>query len=200
MLFSTEMVKAILGGSKTMTRRMTGLQEINENPDQWKLFGLEEGITITWKALTIGAGFESNTKKGWIPCPYGRPGDMLWVRETFGFPLRQLTYKASWKVDEYGTEPRWKPSIHMPKDAARIWLEITDIGVERLQNITESDAKAEGVEWEPFSYKDGFMTLWQSINGHDSWSANPWVWVVSFKVLSTTGRPAILEGKEVSHV
>jgi len=104
----------------------------------------------------------------------------------------------------------WKPSIHMPKAAARIWLEVLDSKIERLNDITEKGCMAEGLErlvyWDPdgdeYTYPcfvdklyehcnaiDCFKTLWQSINGPASWDENPWVWVVKFKVLSTTGRP-----------
>jgi hypothetical protein len=105
---------------------------------------------------------------------------------------------------------KWKPSIHMPKAAARIWLQVESIAVERLRDITEEDAIAEGVNlaeglikgemlWKDYEHdlnnlsnpKSSFKTLWRSINGAESWEANPWVWVVRFKVVSTTGREAV---------
>jgi hypothetical protein len=126
---------------------------------------------------------------------------------------------------EYGF--KWKPSIHMPKDAARIWLMLEDIRPQRLQDITEQDAIAEGIlpidqhgqlVWKRYDENAtvtsspivSFWSLWSSINGEDSWQHNPWVWVVKFRVLSTTGRPSIKqileahtditsECKEVSH-
>lgn len=225
MLYSTDMVKAILEERKNKTRRMTGLQEINAAPDEWKLFAVGKGQALG-KGMVTMAGFESPTKGGFIPCPYGKPGDVLWVRETFADEkyFNGLTEECFpiFKTDYVGPVAwNWKPSIHMPKDYARIWLRIMDIRVERLQDITEDDAIAEGViEYEDGTYhnyftqkglrhKDGveillakgsFQSLWASINGQNSWDFNPWVWVLSFHVLSTTGRPAELEGKEVSHV
>jgi hypothetical protein len=144
--------------------------------------------------------------------PYGKPGDLLWVRETWGavwpadepVPLRQceIEYRADlppgctdrpgeWPADEgNGPEvPKWRPSIHMPRWASRITLRITDIRVERLQDITENDAKAEGCD--PVVHPDGavdcgtrkttFAKLWNHINGPGAWDENPWVWVISFE-------------------
>ena len=178
-LYSTEMVKAILAGKKTQTRRV-----MNPQPLQADINAVP---TNGWNSV--------------IPMnPYGMPGDMLWVREQFvawslmwklgqqkGFYYRAnfpSDYKASWK---------WKPSIHMPKAAARIWLQITDIRIERLQEISEEDAIDEGVnladstKW--FKHTHVFQELWEKINGPESWNANPYVWVIQFKVLSTTGKP-----------
>jgi len=166
-------------------------------------------------------------------CPYGMPGDQFWVKETFyayghwttitdtGKSKRtfhDLTtdnnywhqFAADWKPKKQAKfgELRWhkRPAIYMPKSIARIWLEITDVKVERVQDITEGGAFYEGVElfvekiqqenpnvqFCKASYVRSFKTLWQSINGPESWDANPWVWVISFKVLSTTGKPANL--------
>lgn len=130
-------------------------------------------------------------------------GNILWVRETFD----KVTYEFVYKADdnsgyEFLSAIRWKPSIHMPKVAARIFLEVTNIKVERLKDISEEDAIAEGV----FQHSDygstgyvhygrtdealtdidavySFETLWDSINGKDSWEKNPWVWVYDFKVV-----------------
>jgi len=143
---------------------------------------------------------------------YGVPGDRLWVRETFGYEVRsvggtphqQIVYRAS-KPDAvycYGSQGqeikiKWKPSIFMPRLSSRITLEITNIRIERLNDISEEDAIAEGYEpggWSP-SYndpgnvgcveywpaKDEFICLWESINGKDSWIQNPWVWVIEFE-------------------
>jgi hypothetical protein len=103
---------------------------------------------------------------------------------------------------------KWKPSIHMPKDVCRIWLEVTNVRAERLHDITEEDARAEGIReftkddklckyglpdwnWQDMfrTAKQSFMQLWCMINGFESWNENPWVWVIEFKVLSTTGKP-----------
>lgn len=148
-----------------------------------------------------------------MKCPYGQPGDRLWVRETwapadkilFGSDLDEceaVAYKADGSIldpngqhfNAFGidfSKIRWKPSIHMRRDYSRILLEITDIRVERLQEISEQDAIAEGIEISPVWKGPGdvypsdpvkdFCTLWESIHGPESWDANPWVWVVSFK-------------------
>lgn len=157
-----------------------------------------------------------------IPCPYGQPGDVLWVRETFIKMPRggRYEYKANHPAfTEEATKNKvlkeeglkWKPSIHMSKAAARIWLQVQEIKVERLQDITEESAVAEGVEknedrglvvyksylatepyhWSIRTARKSFETLWQSINAKKMpWESNPWVWVVKFKVLSTTGKPS----------
>lgn len=156
----------------------------------------------------------SNATDWVMKCPYGKPGDRLWVRESFG--IGRSSGLFYYKIYAYDPQPsvirnhksffdKWKPSIHMPKSACRIWLEVVSVRVERLQEITEQDAVAEGIEgrphsedpslwlWKDYSFKDrfahgsnwnsitSFRTLWQSINGPDSWIANPWVWVIEFK-------------------
>jgi hypothetical protein len=217
-LMSTDMVIATPQRRKTKTRRTKGLERI-EGVNAIKTMTFPAtGKTHTYVDASFTT-FDVKINSGLIECPYGAIGDLLWVRESFvrytispsegGF-----LYKAS--APDPGDILRWKPSIHMPKIAARIWLEITDIKVERLQDITEEDAIAEGIkciaqdkEW---GYKDytgrtgvllppfwSFNSLWRTINGADSWEANPWVWVISFKVLSTIGRPACLDQKEVAH-
>lgn len=155
-LFSAPMIRAILDGRKTQTRRAV---KDDEGPQLGKSY-----------------------------CRYGRPGDRLWVRETFCSDvvraphLPQIAYRA-----DYDEIPalRWKPSIHMPRWASRISLEITDVRVERLQHISEEDAVAEGVGGNPTITPcfaaERFRTLWESINGIGSWDANLLVWVVSFR-------------------
>ncbi|WP_308065138.1 hypothetical protein [Escherichia coli] len=201
--FNAEMVRAILEGRKTQTRRI-----IDE-----KFRGLDNE---NWKEST-----DLLIKR----CPFGQPGDRLWVRETCadvnasGIPAiayradkdvllltedesfhdengevnyndpRIKTYPfAQWYSDLVdGTEGRWRPSIHMPRWASRISLEITNVRVERLHSISEADAKTEGVF--PAAYaithpeaacRVGFGDLWCSIYGEESWTANPWVWVIEF--------------------
>jgi hypothetical protein len=173
-LFSGPMVRAILGGRKTQTRRVVKPQE---HAEQWPACGCAS--------------------------PYGRPGDRLWVRETWAPKQFEdgVNYRASGDLLDTG-HCRWKPSIHMPRRASRILLEVTDVRVERLQRITGYDAMAEGIEgvtndlgpgatvttfrdyetdaWDRAAYQS-FRSLWRSINGPDSWDADPWVWVVSFK-------------------
>lgn len=144
-------------------------------------------------------------------CPYGAPGDRLWVRETHAFcPRSPLAKTWSHTPEEarviYGADGerrlsgplgpwkvKWRPSIHMPRWASRLTLEVTEVRVERLQDISEEDARAEGVEpiailrdyaagpLPVISYRKGFEVLWEQINGPASWDANPWVWVVGFK-------------------
>lgn len=212
-LFSGPMMRAILSGQKTVTRRV-----VKPQPD---FLGSMTDPTTPFK--TLGAGLH-----GQIVCPYGQPGDRLWVRETWsdvnlqGAPgiayradddVRDLMedetfldergafnyddprckpyHFACWSEDLLaGTEGRWRPSIHMPRWACRILLEVTAVRVELLQDITEQQARAEGVascadDLDPdgngYSPYELFSALWVSINGDDSWHANPWVWVVEFK-------------------
>lgn len=221
-LFSTGMVNAILEGRKTMTRRTKGIERIEKVNGMKTLTFPATGETVTYVDAAFKS-FDVQINSGMITCPYGAIGDILWVRETWGLPLGELTFKAGFNVDNpHGIEPRWKPSIHMKKIHARIWLQIADIKIERLQSISTSDAISEGItskteqkrsgrctfykdycnrnDWY-WSAKASFMSLWQKINGRESWISNPWVWVISFKVLSTTGRQADLAtaGKEAIH-
>jgi len=144
-------------------------------------------------------------------CPYGQPGDKLWVREKFEHGCMGGYIYAADRTEKELQEYRhsgykWKPYIHMPKSAARIWLEIISIKVERLQDINRHDALAEGISEHNFledtaheetyyQYEFGgpqypsavkaFEGLWIKINGTDSWDANPWVWVIEFKRINT---------------
>lgn len=178
-LFSAPMVRALLDGRKTQTRRIV---KFPHPPEGWHVNN----------------------------CPYGQPGDRLWVRESgWERPYRttkmmregadtwpRFAYAADdWSDNDradfkaFGFKPR--PSIHMPRWASRILLEITGIRVERLQDISEEDARAEGCEVpaiiypdEPhsaYSYVEQYRLLWESINGPGSWDANPWVWCISFR-------------------
>lgn len=188
MLFSAPMVRAILSGAKTQTRRVV-------KPRKCPDFGCEL------------APCEIAGEKGedlHRLCPYGQPGDRLWVREAWLDMARPgykpvYAYRAELNSGEGFDVPpgvRWRPSIHMPRAASRITLEITGVRVERLQAISEADAIAEGVPnqtrlighsaktgcaWGPPEPIAEYCTLWESINGPDSWAANPWVWVVEFK-------------------
>jgi len=189
-LFSTAMVKAILDGNKTMTRRIIKNQDLTGAPrGGFNAYSYQDEETLKDKI-----GFESDDDS-WVS-PYGAPGDLLWVRETWrkSSPIEkdQVYYRAG---TSGATDMKWKPSIFMPKKFCRIWLKNKDIRVERLQDISEEDAIKEGCEIghgiddsSPFFAKDAFETLWDSINGHPrkdgkdiSWSANPWVWVVDFE-------------------
>ncbi len=202
-IFNGEMVRAILDGRKTQTRRVMAVQpESNQ-------FGLLR-ITDSTKRSDIGKYHwaESNAtgthqRSALFSCPFGQVGDRLWVREAYQGPLFNFDQMETYLEDtskfespefcEYradgGKTPEyydaddnlrfgWKPSIHMPRWASRITLEITGVSVERLQDISEEDAIAEGgtkhfnIDW--------FGPLWASIYGVDSWNANPWVWVIAF--------------------
>lgn len=212
-LYSTDMVQAILAGLKTMTRRLKGLDLFNENPDEWGY-----GNKIKTYIDNRRQFFFHNkkiTKSCFIKCPYGEIGDILYVRESFVpdyFDNHKPGYKADWNITaaELINEPKWKPSIHMPKEAARIWLQIEDIRIERLREITNPDALSEGILRREdnrmifneayFNYRTGkydlgipissFYSLWNKINGAESFESNPYVWAITFKVLSTTGKPA----------
>lgn len=225
MIFNAEMVRAILDGMKTQTRRpikwkQTRFTEIGER---------EDGSKWPWSEDA------EHACDFWHPCPFGAVGDRIWVRETWGVvshafsddglmidwvPDRPTTaihempfgngYYSGYAIyaadgdftwgDEDGYEDGrscWKPSIHMPRAASRILLEITNVRVERLNAISEEDARAEGIidggclncgEPEPCGCAnpepdatDAFAYLWQSIYGQENWNANPWVWVIEFK-------------------
>lgn len=196
-LFNGDMVRALLEGRKTQTRRVMKTQPANFDADGDIALMYEEGSET---AKTIG-------EKPFV-CPYGEPGDRLWVREAHAF-VPEPAYRCSTGIyqqvnpaDDYeacvyrenfdrARSFPWRPSIHMPRWASRITLEIVSVRVERLQEISEKDARAEGVNGEQeaadagLSWHDkprrAFRLLWQSINGADSWDANPWVWVVEFK-------------------
>lgn len=215
-LFSGPMVRALLAGTKTQTRRVV------------------KGEALRWLESGLTPEFVASAENGL--CPYGYEGQLLWVRETFGIGEdlgegreawmemgdRFILYAAGGGTDEDYCVPRdyevarnaredhhfrntaehWRsfgpmPSIHMPRWASRLTLEITYVRVERLQDITEADAAAEGSQ-EPslvpivgacWSERGAYAKLWEHINGAGSWAANPWVWVVSFhRVQGTCSR------------
>ncbi|EKS8533925.1 hypothetical protein AAIP97_003385 [Klebsiella pneumoniae] len=228
MIFNGEMVRAILDGRKTQTRRIMAPQPADD---------IERGIfpnpeVIGWKSSRRHKHGSTTAHF----CHYGKPGDRIWVRETWGVvshafsddglmidwvPDRPATaihempfgngyysgyaiYAAdgdfTWGDDDGYEDGRscWKPSIHMPRAASRILLEITDVRVERLNAISEEDATAEGVppagsllpdypgtfltpKGDFATAKVAFQRLWESIYGAENWQANPWVWVIEFK-------------------
>ena len=216
-LFQTEMVKATIEGRKTQTRRKD-LEEVNSDPDLWNAVN---HIAVIKKGIPYYGFRDPIGSLEVIKCPYGKRGDLLYVRETWAnlngdFPTADpfLIFKADIDHPNQHGPVTWKPSIHMPKVAARIWLMVEKIRVERLQDISEEDARAEGIKkyfdryyqddlYQNYGRKDGkinyyspiksFESLWISINGEQSWEANPWVWVVKFRVLSKTGRPSLQE-------
>ena len=221
-LFRAPMVRALLSGQKTVTRRVVKVQP----------FGAP-----TWNTGYLTGAGERDYVTSWLDeagryleCPYGNRGEMLWVRESYQVSKKYDSVKPSdlnyergistyyaaggsrWKdgsgqyVDNDDVcTPDWvgkmRPSIFMPRAASRILLEITDVRVERLQDISDDQAKAEGIEhsnaldpagpckWRVYGREhtgtsspvDSFESLWSSINGADAWAANPWVWVVEFK-------------------
>lgn len=204
-LFSTPMVQAILEGRKTQTRRTKGLEYINENPDAWKHVGilLFANIPVQKNDFRIYQCFEEKAtrEQQLVKCPY-ELDDVLWVRETFGIGSRGSTiYKANYDDTQFNSKSwKWKPSLFMPKEACRIFLKIKSIRVERLQDISEEDSIAEGVEkiadygttgYRLYTEPDAahsdidaiysFESLWQSINGLESWNKNPFVWVYEFE-------------------
>lgn len=195
-LFSAPMVRAILDGRKTQTRRVVKPQPIADE----RFVG---GYCIDRK------GRQTSVEAPYVgrDCPYGQPDDRLWVREAWsthacfdsispaGLTTRSIHYLADGKV----LSGKGRPSIHMPRLASRITLEITGVRVERLQDISEDDCWAEGIESVDGIFDDQihaiakrigccaedakptYCALWESINGDGSWEANPWVWVVEFK-------------------
>jgi hypothetical protein len=194
-IFSTSMVCAILAGKKTQTRRIIkpqpeeGCEPVYDShfPDTY-----DDVRVWRWKGTT-----QANYDDGmdWLVhrCPYGHPDDLLWVREAWALLIgssqmgvdcattdwERFVYRAS-NTNRTG----WRPSIHMPKAAARIWLRITDVRVEQLQDITDCDAKAEGCRnWLHFA------DLWDAINDKKpgcAWLDNPWVWALTFETVETT--------------
>lgn len=192
MIFNGEMVRAILDGRKTQTRRIMKNQPAGDYPDTPALI------------RSAGGGFQWYGHYGEssiFNCPFGAVGDRIWVRETWaeagaGAPDLKL-YRADYPEHvptHYENVPpadeiRWTPSIHMPRWASRLTLEITGVRVERLRDLSEDDAKSEGMTppsggvlpgWE---YRINFRDLWMSIYGADNWETNPWVWVIEFKVV-----------------
>lgn len=220
--YSTEMVLATLDGRKSKTRRVCKHQH-------WSHSELVD-VNIN--------GISQKVDRN-VSCPYGQKGDILWVREehliTFSEDKCWITveFKDGYKFTVYFKEMslillerlrkrktlgKWQRARFLPKEFARLWLKVNNVRVERLQDISNIDALAEGIETgpmetDPFSketlptYKIygevdrfiwtlpavSFKSLWRSINGPDSWAANPWVWVVQFKVVSTTGRANVKE-------
>lgn len=230
MIFNAEMVRALLDGRKTQTRRpikwkQTRFTEIGER---------EDGSKWPWSEDA------EHACDFWHPCPFGAVGDRIWVRETWGVVSHELDedgriqpwtpdrpataihempfgngyysghaiYAAdgdfTWGDDDGYEDGRscWKPSIHMPRAASRILLEITDVRVERLNSIHNVDAMREGIQnLTTCSHADfgipgvvnaqhpvlAFQLLWESIYGADNWKANPWVWVIEFKVVNCGG-------------
>ncbi len=209
-LMSAPMVRALLSGAKTQTRRVV-------KPQPWASCCIEEGMEgeppFVYSALYgDGPGHDVHETRTPCRCPYGEPGDRLWVRESFsgarayetrGYPLREWGNKIFYWADGQPRSGDWtrpRPSIHMPRSLSRITLEITGVRVEKLQAISEADAMDEGCRPALMSmtgvycgadvmaasareYRDAYRLLWEQINGPGSWDANPWVWVLEFRTL-----------------
>ena len=242
LMFKAPLVLAILAGQKTQTRRIIKNQPFDVS---WSKRDHEIGY-VTGRASQgdEADGLAAYTKHGggtWCAkSPVGQPGDRIYVREAHAHhpEFAQMAFRADGEefedADGFLWEPKWTPAIHMKKEEARIWLEITGVRVERLQSITRADIKAEGVEiTEPRAFSlyglnaeqrenmrrtfaaYQFQELWDSTTGRPKlpenknskryarvkhwldthpdttgWAANPWVWAIDFKTISTTGRPA----------
>lgn len=159
-LFNGDMVRAILSGEKTQTRRMVKHIPAVGEPDAWcHKKDCPETVYIIGDHRRF--------------CPFGEVGDRLWVREAFA-KADKGENNIAYRADEYADSFRWTPSIHMPREASRITLEIVGVRVERLQDITDAEARAEG-----FKDVGAFADCWNSI--YKNWHENPWVWVVEFK-------------------
>lgn len=205
------MVRAILDGRKTQTRRVAPVSRLDIKPYNG---GVTWGVNFSKPIKGVlgsysGGRFTEEEARRVIAsqfCPCGQPGDRLWVREAFDFlpaggsdepQACEIVYWATGSTEPrlapsnynpmiYGHE-KVRPSIHMPRWASRITLEITGVRIERLCGISDADAKAEGAPWaacgspQDGSHKAGYAQLWESINGPGSWDANPWVWVVEFR-------------------
>ena len=214
-LFSEDMIRALLqeysmpGQYKNQTRRTRGLNRFNDFPEHLKERGweIQEFLEVEpglWLAVSKDdeGDFPDDDFNPWVRCPYGKAGDRLWVRETIFLPMK--------------SPKRWKskvalkcsiPSIHMPRWAARILLEIIEVRIERLLDITPQDARMEGIEsvwhdeetdvclWKDYSGKSNglafarmsYFSLWDKLKGTGSSKMNPWVWVIKFKVLTING-------------
>lgn len=242
-LFSGAMVRALLAGTKTQTRRVVKSVELARGeargvrvaPGTFCYLDFDGVPGLSWRPFGGSPTVPYPPEKVATACPYGAPGDRLWVRETWRPSIihthgldscdcddvlvkyaadgsdRVFSSATGYAVAEDWTMPDAAkrgdvPSIHMPRWASRLTLEVTGVRVERLQDISEADARAEGAQVVPFypddgfplsdgwthvgddgkcvlytSARDSFRALWESINGTDSWASNPWVWCVEFK-------------------
>lgn len=212
-LFSTPMVQAIAEGRKKMTRRTAGLEKVNAAPNDFEMIGM----FYTPKSIQM-VQFDCKRKGlGFMYCkPRYQVGDMLWVKETWSDYAAAIrhTLKDGVKIEKkladiilykadtaFPENYKWKSSLFMKKQHARLWIEVTNVRCERLQSISHADAISEGIKFVygndftmHFDYVEteyklrypshSFFTLWRSINGNDSVAANPWVWVYEFKLIT----------------
>lgn len=214
-LFQTEMVQAILANRKSQTRRDRNLDHVNDGEYLKTITRIEMGYSATgeYGLLIYRNGDQYNHT--FIKSPFGKPGDLLYAKETWAtIGANSVCFKAGMKAGLFTDRMRsaYKSSLHLRKADSRIWMMIEDIRVERLQDISEEDAIAEGIEeistkygYDFDIYKDymGFMpdgyqaprysfkSLIISIYGEKFWNANPYIWVIRYRVLSKTGRPSM---------
>ncbi|HHQ4661793.1 TPA: hypothetical protein ACSPZY_002222 [Aeromonas veronii] len=195
-IFNGEMVRAILAGRKTQTRRIMKPQPeaMPDKPGEywWPAKRFESMLQLSYFNDPVTKELAADA------CPFGGIGDRLWVKETFAPGLctkSAIAYRATHKpsdLDEgWDEQIKWTPSIYMSRSFSRIKLEITDVRVERLNDINEQDALAEGMDdgTSPAAIAAGwfekprraFRRLWERIYGQESWDSNPWVWVAEFK-------------------
>lgn len=214
-LFSGPMVRALLDGRKTQTRRIVKPQPSADAVDAGVTMSGNPAANGVWCWLDAKDLMDASQVGETFRCPYGVPGDRLWVKETWGLndclyggsqpipkarpidlPADALVFYATEDDAEIRNELRWRPSIHMPRWASRLTLDITEVRVERLHEISAADSLAEGVQCPTcealqasacngrgcFASIAAYRDLWNHINGPDNWAANPWVWVVTFEV------------------
>jgi hypothetical protein len=193
------LVRAILDGAKTQTRRVVKPQPPEILPSYApKVYWPDRDRHMTWAGSAAYLQFErpgdydgQQVMRGGFGfrCPYGQPGDRLWVRETWRSYPDGIVYRADYRDTDFAdaVHAPWRASIHMPRSASRIALEVTGVRVELLQDITEEDAMAEGVEPElvppdggSVPHVEGYRRVWEGLHGAGAWDLNPWVWVVSF--------------------
>lgn len=207
-LYSAEMIRAKLEGRKTITRRIIvrNGEEPHMSDPRVKCAGMTDGDQMAHFQFEGSSTFHCGFK-----CPYGKVGDLLYAKETFAPPNESqkpdaILYAADCTTNAVkNAKGIWKPSIFMPKSAARIIDVITGIKVERVQDISTEDILKEGVgrefrsgaksmtsvnidfrTWEVCQHQE-FKTLWISINGEESWHSNPWVWVIETRNITTKG-------------
>ena len=201
-LFNTEMVRAILDGRKDATRRI--VKGFIPDDAVWGYTAFTPKGYISCRGTFADGDGEKFFK---LPC---EPGDILYARETWKEAPKGYYYYEDWQKDDIADVTKWKPSIHMPKEAARIWLKVTNVMVERLQEITDEQAKREGIQYDEcptgFTWKQetdmhncyttpigAMQALWNStIKKSDidryGWDANPYVWVISFERCEKPGK------------
>lgn len=207
-LFSAPMVRAILKGRKTQTRRIVKGDATAERMDSffttfgangYMFFGPEHEATFPSREAFRQWVNKTYPETQWTICPYGKPGERLWVRETWSHDAANVeqcrvkyedamggcVYGPYYRATDGAPDTlRWIPSIHMPRWASRINLGITSVRVERLQDISRGDCMAEGCPFPNMAESDPkkwYADLWDSFNGDGAWDKNPWVWVVEFK-------------------